>query len=85
MYLPRGQKLDMDFLPMAYDASWATEPESYDAPEFQEAFNGADAEGASWRKYVPMAVFSDTDWFDDAGNYLGMTPGATGKTTVTRR
>lgn len=28
--LPRAQSLDIDFLPEAYDASFATEPESYD-------------------------------------------------------
>ena len=65
--MPRGQILDIDFLPEAYDASFATEPESYDAPEFQVGFNGADPEGASWRQYVPIAVWSDQDWFDDAG------------------
>ena len=65
--MPRGQMLDIDFLPIAYDASFGTEPESYDAPEFQVGFNGADADGASWRQYVPVAVWSDQDWFDDAG------------------
>lgn len=28
--MPRTQSLDVDFLPEAYDASFATEPESYD-------------------------------------------------------
>jgi len=65
--MPRGQSLDIDFLPEAYDASFGTEPESSDAPEIQVGFNGADADGASWRQYVPVAVWSDQDWFDDAG------------------
>jgi len=112
--VPRTQSLDIDFLPEKYDASFGTEPESYDgaclvisaralrvpiardhvltpnkicaAPEFQVAFNGADPDGASWRQYVPMAVWSDQDWFDDEGNYLGRSGGPdTRKTTVTRR
>lgn len=58
----------------------------YAAPEFQVGFNAADADGASWRQYVPMAIWSDEDWFDDAGNYLGRSGGPdTRKTTVTRR
>ena len=48
-------------------------------------FNGADAEGASWRGLVPVAVWPDREWFDADGNFLGISGGHDmGRTTVTR-
>lgn len=48
-------------------------------------FNGADAEGASWRGLVPVAVWPERTWFDVDGNFLGVSGGHDlGRTTVTR-
>merc|ERR1712216_503331 len=86
MDVPRGQVLDIDFIPEGFDGSWDLMRMDEDAPEIQPAFNGADADGASWRQYVPIAIWPDQDWFDEAGNYLGRSGGPDlRKTTVTRR
>jgi hypothetical protein len=48
-------------------------------------FNGADAEGASWRGLVPIAIWPERRWFDADGNFLGVSGGRDmGRTTVTR-
>ena len=63
---PDGAVLDA---PAAYDESWGIAPESEDAPEFQVGFNAGDVDGESWRQYVPLAVWGDQEWYDEAGNY----------------
>jgi hypothetical protein len=48
-------------------------------------FNGADAEGASWRGLVPVAVWPERTWFDADGAFTGVAGGRDmGRTTVTR-
>jgi len=69
--MPRGQMLDIDFVPIAFDVSGEYPSFGTDdgaSSEFSgTSFNAADADGTSWRQYVPIAVWSDQDWFDDAG------------------
>eukprot|EP00960_Hanusia_phi_P054757 762763-Hanusia_phi.AAC.5 len=61
------QSLDIDYPPLPYDGSFSITPEGSDGNDYKVSFNGADVDGASWRQYVPLAVWPEVEWFDEDG------------------